>query len=645
MGTPGGADGFPDAGLKSNMIKYRPEIDGLRAIAVLGVFFFHLDWEPVRGGWLGVDVFFVISGYLISSLLLQELWTKGRISITDFYLRRVRRIMPALLTCLICTFPIGLLFSRTFFFDQYNQSSLAALVSGANIFFWIHSGYNAVGSEIVPLLHTWTLGVEEQFYIFIPMVFLFLGVIDSAKRRIVWLGIFGLTVASFLLCRYGTLVDSDFKFYMLPTRMWELALGTFTALGTLAWPGVRINRWTREIGSAAGLVLIMFFFYQYGFYYKFAEKSLFMCLATVLFLVTVNETTLAGRLLSLAPVRFIGKISYSLYLWHWPLIVWKNVQIFKGAIQPSIYLDLGIILTATAAATLSWKFIETPFRKKRTWGECLKPLSPMAGAVIALALIGLTFMGSDSSTIRLNTFEKYVDSSYDDTKNGIYPRIGPTDQDPRFILMGDSHGNAMAPALLELADEYGIAGVGATRGAIYPIPDLRKTERSDAPPFEKEWFRYVREHDIKHILMIAKWNRLYNTDTLVYTSRKTVTVNALQDDLRAVVDGFIKEGRKVWIMDQVPQFAKDPILIVRVLDDQYSEQYSPGDVKNFLSNTFADANAHGIHILDPVPLLLDGDRLKPIKDGIFIYRDTNHVSVDGALAVKNIFRPFFESML
>jgi peptidoglycan/LPS O-acetylase OafA/YrhL len=627
------------------MIKYRPEIDGLRAIAVLGVFFFHLDWEPAKGGWLGVDVFFVLSGYLISSLLLKELWTKGSISISDFYLRRARRIMPALLTCLICTFPIGMLFSHTFFFDQYNQSSLAALVSGANIFFWLHSGYNAVGSEFVPLLHTWTLGVEEQFYIFIPMVFLLMSVLDSSRRKLVWLSIFGLTVASFLLCRYGTLVDQDFKFYMLPTRMWELALGSFTALATLSWPAIRSNKWVNEIGSATGLALILFFLYQFGFHYTFAEKSLFMCLTTVFFIITVNETTTAGRLLSLAPVRFIGKISYSLYLWHWPLIVWRNVEVFKGTIQPSPALNLAILLAATAAATLSWKFIETPFRKKRSWRGCLKPLLPMAGTVAALAMIGLTLMGNDASTIRLNTFGKYADSSYDDTVRGIYPRLGPADQEPKFILMGDSHGNAVAPALLQLADEYGIAGIGATRGATYPLPGLRRDNRMDAPPYVLEWFKYVRKHDIRHILMVAKWNRLYKTDTLAYTDNKPVTEDNLRNDLRAVVNEFIREGRQIWIMDQVPQFTKDPILIVRVLDDQYSEEYSPEKIRNFLADTFTDPETAGVHILNPVPLLLDGNRLRPIRNNLFMYRDPNHVSVDGALAIKDVFRPFFQSML
>ena len=626
------------------MMKYRPEIDGLRAIAVLGVFFFHLDWEPVKGGWLGVDVFFVISGYLISSLLLRELWTHGRISITNFYLRRVRRIMPALLVCLIGAFPVGMLFSHTFFFDQYNQSSLSALVSGANIFFWLHSGYNAVGSEIVPLLHTWTLGVEEQFYIFIPMVFLLLGYLDTAKRRIIWLSIFGLTVASFLLCRYGTLVDSDFKFYMLPTRMWELALGTFTALATLTWPAMRTNKWVNQIGSLLGLALIFFFMNNEGFYYKFAEKSLFLCLATVLFLVTANETTLAGRLLSLRPVRFIGQISYSLYLWHWPLIVWRNVQIFKGTMEPSLPLNLGILLAATVAATLSWKYVETPFRKKRSWKECVKPLAPLAGTVIVLALAGLTFMGSGSSTIRLNTFEKYTDSSYDDTKAGIYPRIGSADRKPQFMLMGDSHGNAIAPALMALADEYGIAGVGATRGATFPILNLRRKNREDAPPFAREWFKYIRDNDIRNILIVAKWHILYQKGGFVYADKKPANIKNFQEDLRREVSEFIREGRRVWIMDQVPYFTKDPILTVRVFDDQYAEPYPHQGQEDFLSAAFPEPTMAGLRLLDPAPYLLDGDRIRPIREGVFLYRDQHHVSVDGALAIKDVFRPFFESM-
>ncbi len=624
------------------MIRYRPEIDGLRAIAVLGVLFFHLNWKTFQGGWLGVDVFFVISGYLISSLLLRELRARGRISIKHFYLRRVRRIMPALLVCLIGSFPVGLLFSQTFFFDQYNQSSLAALISGANIFFWLHSGYNAVGSEFVPLLHTWTLGVEEQFYIFIPLVFLLLGSLTTARRRLVWFSVFGLTVASFLLCRYGTVVDPDFKFYMLPTRMWELALGTFTALAAMNWPAIRGNRWVNQIGSLTGLGLILYFIHQFGFHYTFAEKSLFMCLSTVLFIITANETTLAGRLLSLGPMRFIGNISYSLYLWHWPLIVWKNIETYTDAIQPTPALDLLVILAATIAAILSWKYIEVPFRRKRTWRECIKPLAPLAGTVVALGVTGLIFMGSGSGTIKLNAFSKYADSSYEETVQGIYPRIGPPDGVPRFMLMGDSHGNAVAPALMELAEEYGIAGIGATRGATYPILGLRRTNRDEAPPFAPQWLKYIRDHDVRNILMVAKWNRLYKLDTLVYTNGKPVSVPTLREDLRSVVESLVREGRNVWIMDQVPQFSKDPILIVRVLNDRYSEIYSPE--KTFLAETFPDPEAAGIRILDPAPYLLDGNVLHPIRNNVFMYRDHNHVSVDGALAIKDVFRPFFDSM-
>jgi peptidoglycan/LPS O-acetylase OafA/YrhL len=230
-------------------LRYRPDIDGLRAIAVLGVVLFHAGVQPLTGGFSGVDVFFVISGFLISSIIIKEI-RRGDFSLATFYERRIRRIFPAFLVVVLFSTILAYLLLLPRDFESFGKSLAAAGLSLSNVLFWKESGYFDSSAELKPLLHTWSLGVEEQFYLFFPLLLLF--VARFFKQR--WVGwILAIAVVSFLLSVWGVRYQPSAAFYLLPTRAWELALGCLLAMGAV--PPIQQRHW-RELEGLLGLGLI-----------------------------------------------------------------------------------------------------------------------------------------------------------------------------------------------------------------------------------------------------------------------------------------------------------------------------------------------------------------------------------------------------
>jgi peptidoglycan/LPS O-acetylase OafA/YrhL len=629
------------------MIRYRPEIDGLRAVAVLGVFLFHLGWGPFSGGWLGVDIFFVISGYLISSLLFRELADTGTVSLSGFYMRRVRRIGPALLVCLIGSFPFALVVAKTYIFTQYCQSLVAALFSVSNIFFWQHAGYFELDAQLSPLLHTWTLGVEEQFYFIVPVLFVLLGKLSPRRRPLFFGGLFALMVGSFLACRYGQdFLSTPFRFYMLPTRGWELLVGIFTALLLHVRPGLRRRTVLTEVLSIAGLGFVIFCFYRYSGGSHFTEKALFVTLGTALFIATVTESSVCGRLLSLKPVRFIGKISYSLYLWHWPFIFLWNLAALRYGLEETFLTKAALMLAATLVATLSWKFVETPFRHKATWPACLKPLAPLALTACVLAGVGVTQLGGGKTVYALNEEGAAHFSSYGDIEKGQYYPIGPKGGQPQFILIGDSHAKAFSPAAVALAEEYGIPGVTGMKDGTGPLPHMRRYNRLNSPPFAVRWQERILRGDIKNVLLVAKWDRYYYPNTWKYLGNYPQwNVDTAMRELRDAVKAMLEAGCEVWILDEVPRFSKDPIVMTRIFDNKpWQEPVGADGESHFAPKALAGIDSPHLHILDPYPVLAPDGRVTAVRNGCFLFKDANHLSTDGALLLKPVLRPMFESM-
>ncbi|WP_291328763.1 acyltransferase family protein [Desulfovibrio sp. UCD-KL4C] len=628
------------------MRQYRTEIDGLRAIAVLGVLLFHLKLNT--GGWLGVDIFFVISGFLISSNLFKEFESTGKISASNFYLRRIRRIMPALLVCIIITFiPFALLLSYTPAFSEFSQSILTAVFSISNIFFWKHAGYFAIKADLCPLLHTWTLGIEEQFYLIIPAIFVILPYFTKKKQNTLWIFVFIATILSFLACRYGhNLVSTDFRFYMLPTRMWELFAGLFIALLLKNFPQLNTRNVYTELLSGISICFLCFIFISFIGNSNFTENSLFAVLATCIFIVTTTENSITGKLMSLRPIRFVGNISYSTYLWHWPIIVITYLLTIRFDINNSILIKVCIIISTLYISYLSWKFIEKPFRKKTTWSDCLKPLSPFITIAFILAIIGISALSTGKSHYKLNQNKLKTNLSFNDFKNEKYYSFGNKQSSPQFFVVGDSHARAIAPALNLLDQEYGINGKEASITGTPPLFNIYNSE-DDNIPYEAEWIKYIKKNKIKNVLLVANWNKLFDATTLKYNDEKIRQEEAFsiaKKELITMLKLLTEQGATVWVMKSVPVLKNNPVVISRLLNKPYIEKESPLINFNFIQRALENESIPNIYILSPTPYLIENGNIISVQDGHLLYEDTNHLSVDGAYAIKEVFRPFFESM-
>lgn len=334
-------------------MKYRPEIDGLRAFAVLPVILYHANIPGFSGGFIGVDVFFVISGFLISALLLNDL-SSNNFSIRRFYARRARRILPALFTVLLATIPVTTYVLLPAQLQDYSGSLIAVTGFVSNIFFWSRSGYFAPESSEMPLLHTWSLSVEEQFYILFPVVLLLL---YRYCHRHIGLVLGALVIAGLILCDVTSRTMPNANFYLLPTRAWELLIGSFCAYYTSHTPQLR-NPWL----SLAGLGLICISVFEFNDHMRLPSLlSLLPVVGTALVLLYTSPPTFTARFLSLPLFLRVGKISYSAYLWHYPLFALARVA---SPSSPSIPLMILLTIFTLALGAVSWRYIEQPFRQR-----------------------------------------------------------------------------------------------------------------------------------------------------------------------------------------------------------------------------------------------------------------------------------------
>ena len=369
---------------------YRKEIDGLRALAVIPVILFHAGFEWVSGGYIGVDIFFVISGYLITSILIKEL-ADGHFSIAGFYERRARRILPALFFILLVCLPFAWLWLLPNEIEDFGKSIVAVIVFASNILFWQESDYFAANSELIPLLHTWSLAVEEQFYVFFPLILMLFWTLG--KRWLVAI-ISLIALLSLGLTEWGWRYFPEANFYLIPSRAWELMIGALVAfyLYYKAQPSGVVN----HIGSAIGFALIAYaiFYLDKGTPFP-SLYALIPTLGTALIILFANAGTLVHRLLSMKLFVGVGLISYSAYLWHQPLFVFTRIRSMD---EPSLWLLSLLSVLSFALAYLSWRFVERPFRGKQRFTRRQIFIAGLIGSVLFIA-IGMTLVVSEGSVL------------------------------------------------------------------------------------------------------------------------------------------------------------------------------------------------------------------------------------------------------
>ena len=498
--------------------KYRADIDGLRALAVLSVVAFHMQtrFGPFGGGFVGVDVFFVISGYLISSVIFSEI-DNSRFSLVAFYERRIRRIFPALLVMMFLVSVLAYIYLLPAELQDFARSLFAATCSFSNFYFLKHSGY--FDSPLSnPLLHTWSLAVEEQFYIIFPLLLVAVRRLFPRRLR---LSVAVLALLSLAISAIETYINPTFAFYMPYTRAWELLLGTI--LSMKLFPAIRSVS-LRNCATVAGLALILFAVHYYSSATPFPGlAALVPCVGAAL-IIGVGESggSAVGSLLSWRPVASIGLISYSLYLWHWPIIVFNNMGAFYGVGTSHRLNMLFIALSSIAAATISWWFVERPFRigRLRLSGAPLFRLAAFSSAaLLALAVIAVlsgglpyrypakavqvaSYLGVKETPANTRMGSCFMTTSYTFANYDAHTCLQEVPSTTNDLLIGDSHSAVLWRALATTLPNTNI--MEASASGCKPFVDLNGSTTC-AQLMRYIYDNYLPGHHIDSLLVVGRW--------------------------------------------------------------------------------------------------------------------------------------------
>ena len=609
---------------------YRADIDGLRAIAVLPVLLFHLRVRGFSGGFVGVDIFFVISGYLITAHLARDM-AGGRHAIADFYRRRVLRIFPALFAMMAATTIAASFVLLPLEVGRYGETLAGAAMFVSNIVFYLRADYFNPGGVSQPLLHTWSLAVEEQWYILWPLVLRLAG----ADRRRMLAAAVAISVASFAVALWWVPRDPAAAFYLLPARGWELGLGAGLALV----PGAVRRGWWNEAMALLGLALI-------AASVKLLTKdspfpgwaALPPCLGAALLIRAGEAASLGSSLLAWRPLRWIGLISYSLYLWHWPVIVFAESGLFLGSGWRE---TIALIAVSFAAAILSWRFVERPFRQgggRWTRGRVLGAGAVvMAAAVLIAAAMPVVQRVVSPFTPAQAELARYIATDGDAAfRGGVCFKVGAAshyDADrclaasgrkPVILLVGDSHAAHLWPGLAAHRDRYDIAQATATGclAALYPPDTADPCEQVDN-------------------LALRGWLAAHRPDALVLASRWDWRWMAgLEATLR---DPQVHAAHPV-LLGPVPRYASElPRLLVAA--DRW---HDPGLVARALDRDIFALDAHlramaartGTRYVSMTDLLCPGQVCRTLAaPGVPIQFDASHFTPAGSRKVVGAILP------
>ena len=566
-------------------MKYRAEIDGLRAIAIIPVILFHAGFEYFSGGFVGVDVFFVISGYLITTIILSEK-DQGTFSLANFYERRARRILPALFLVMLASLPFAWLWLSPSDMKDFSQSLTAVSTFTSNILFWSESGYWGVASELKPLLHTWSLAVEEQYYIFFP---LFLMLMWRFRKRWILSSFMLIAAISLVLAQWGAYNKPSANFFLLPTRGWELAIGASIAFYFLyRKESIRTLLSHKPIDEILGLLgLIMIGYAVYVFDETVPFPSIYALIPTIgtgLIILFSSPQTLVGRLLGTKLLVGIGLISYSAYLWHQPLFAFAR---HRSLTEPSEIVFAVLAALSFPLAYLSWRYVERPFRKKGVSRKAIFIFS-VTGSLV-FASIGLAGHYTEGFQNRfkveqsiLDDFVKHklrasCDKNYDGKGWEIkLCELGSTTNDShiRFAVFGDSHSGAILPAFESAAQTLNEKYVHLGLGGCPPLLDvdvaLGNFDVGVCKELASRQFEYVKNNAIEKVFLVARWSlytdgnydaemkRYFLVDKNSNTLSKEASRSVFASSLQNTVEKYRSIGIDVYIVEQIPQQKKNP---------------------------------------------------------------------------------------
>lgn len=612
-------------------MEYRREIDGLRALAVLPVILFHAGFKTFSGGFIGVDVFFVISGYLITTIILAEL-EQGKFSIVNFYERRARRILPALFLVMLVCIPFAWIWLLPSDMKGFSQSLIAVAVFASNILFWSESGYFDTATELKPLLHTWSLAVEEQYYVLFP---LFLMLLWKLGKRCI-LVILGVVFAgSFAVAEWKSYAEPAAAFYLLPARAWELLIGAFAAFYLSKDNRKEFDKATGEVGGWLGVALILYAMFTYSETTPFPGLyALVPTLGAVLIILFATNQTTVGKFVGNKAFVGIGLVSYSAYLWHQPLFAFAR---HKGLNEDGNILFLQLSLVTFMFAYFSWKYVEAPFRKR---GFVNRRLIFFLGLLFTFFFIYIGYLGNRdngfesrfklvlSGDIGQTDFHKYIDAKYYDCEPKIvaenalrwegFLRCKQSKQGiPEIILLGDSHAEHLFLGLAEYIPSKNVA--------FYILDEKPYIGVDNFKPIFNE---ILNNKAPQHIIL-----------TMHFMERVDASGSGLYEGFSSTISALLKAGKSVTLVGDVPRFNQDAGQCVysSPLKPKASCTLSHNNVEQQLSvyNNILErlAREYGLTYLSIYEDLCVDNLCSMSKDDAILYHDDNHLNIIGSKLV------------
>ncbi len=652
---------------------YRPEIDGLRAISILAVVLHHFHVPMFGGGFVGVDVFFVISGYLITRIVVAEI-EDGTFSFVRFYERRARRLLPTLTVVLAAVFLAALAIMTPQDMQEVSKSIVYALAFVANLYFAEQGGYFSPSLDAAPLLHTWSLAVEEQFYLAWPILCLLIHRVAPRRMLAAALALLGVSfaVSVVILAR-----EPVAAFYYPHTRFWELLAGCVLAL---AVPAPR-RAVTASVAGLLGLALIAISVVTYDDVMPFpGAAALVPVLGAALVIWSGGAAThgLAARALSWRPLVFVGLVSYAWYLWHWPLLVLYRY----GAEREPTALEAGLLIAASfALAVLSWRYLEQPVRRGLWW----KP-RPFAVKTAAAAVAGLAIMAGAGYASQ-GFIAHYPAPMRDLTRKALTVRAKdrpcPRPSAERIaagelctvwdggpaalaiLLWGDSHASVLRPVLRDLAEATGTTVAFVGMPACPPLIGVGRNRHALAAAdlcadLNEAVAKRLRSGGFRDVILAARWNyyatgaagrhaaaeQHYLRDRETRAASLAENQAVLARNLAPTVAAITASGARAWLVMEAPFAGYDvPNRIARAM----RRGDEPQTLETLESRTQSRRAAVmrtlvvdlPLRLIDPAEVLCDASRCRAAVKARPLYFDDNHLSVDGALTLAPLFAPVF----
>ncbi|MEO8296173.1 MAG: acyltransferase family protein [Burkholderiales bacterium] len=603
-------------------------MDGLRAVAVLAVLIHHISAAFLPGGFIGVDIFFVISGYLITSQVFKES-LDDKFSLREFYKRRINRIIPALLLVLMVSLVVGCVLLSPADLVRLTKSAIYAMVGMSNVFFWREYGnYFAGTASEAPLLHTWSLGVEEQFYLLWPLIIVLL--VRFARRYVVVILVIA-TIGAVAVSEVAVGKVASASYYLLPARFFELMIGGVLAL--MARNGRRPSPMLATACAAVGLALIGGSLWLLDKAASFPGlNALWPCLGAALLIWAGGAQHGLSRILTNRPMVSIGLISYSLYLWHWPIIAYLNYT--HVAISPLV-----AVLVASASiglAWLSWKFVEVPLRKtgasRAASGVVLWRFALPVAVVASIGLVAARAEGFPGRfDARVAAYERVLEAKPDLLRKGCHVPTALYDTPPSpacrlgsdkpvldGILIGDSYANHFTGMLDVMAKAQGLSLMDYTMDG---CPPLLGFDNGAAPSYAERCrkrnesaFAQVTNGHFSHVILAANWPRQPD----------------VMDKLMRSIETVLKTGAELTIVLANNGIDRASSCPVRSL--MYRSRDTCEGAKLDAPSYFNQIRARYpiVHVVDPNQVICAGQVCSPLLDGVLIYRDGGHLNDVGS---------------